>query len=49
MMNMEPIVAPLMSEICLTLGDFVGMMWKNIIYAAAVDVHIFAEVLHTDA
>ena len=45
---MEPILAPLMTEVSLALCNFIGMMWENIIHATAVDIHIFTQMLHTD-
>ena len=35
-----------MTEICLGLRNFVGVMRKSVIYAAAMKVKIFAEVLY---
>ena len=49
MMYMEPVIAPLMSQVGLTLCNFIGMMWENIIHATAVNIHIFTQMLHTDA
>ena len=47
--DMKPIVAPLMPQIGFALRDFVGMVGECVIDAAAVDIEIFAEVLHADA
>ena len=49
MMDMEPVVAPLVAQIAFTLGDLVGMMWEGVIDTAGVDVQILAQVLHRDA
>ena len=46
---MEPIIAPLMPHKSLTLCDLVGVVGEGVIYAAAVDVKILAQMLHTDA
>ena len=45
---MEPEAAPRMSEISFALCDLVRMVRECIIYAAAVYVKIFAEILQTD-
>ena len=42
---MEPIIAPFVTEISLTLGDFVGVVGEDVIYTAAVNVKLAAEVL----
>ncbi len=49
MMHMEPVIAPFMPQIGLALGDFIGVVGENIVHAAAVDIHVFAQMLHTDA
>ena len=38
-----------MSEIGLTLCNFIGMVRENIVHAATVDIHVFAQMLHADA
>ncbi len=47
-MDMEPVRAPGMAQEALGLRDFVGMMGKRIVHAAAMEVQIFAVVLHGD-
>ena len=47
--HMEPVTAPLVSQIALGLCDLVGVMRKNIVHAAAVDIHIFTQMLDADA
>ena len=47
--HMEPVVAPLMAEIGLGLCNLVRVVREGIVDAAAVDVEVFAEVLHADA
>ena len=49
MMHMEPVVAPLVAEVGLGLGDLIRVMREGIVDAAAVDIQIFAEVLDADA
>ena len=46
MKNMEPMTAPLMAEVCLTLCNFVGVVGKSIVNTAAMDVKVTAEVLN---
>ena len=47
--NMHPEIAPMMAEIGLGLGDFVSVVGESVIDAAAVDIKVFAEVLHGNA
>ena len=49
MVDMEPVLAPLMSQICLALRDLIRVMGKDIIDTAAVEIEGFAEVLDADA
>ena len=49
MVDMEPVVAPLVAQVALGLGDLVGVVGEGIVDAAAVDVQILAQVLHGDA
>ena len=46
MQNVHPVVAPLVAEVGLGLSDLVGVMRKSVVDAAAVNVKVFAEVLH---
>ena len=46
---MEPVIAPLVSEISLGLRDLIGVVRKGVVDPAAVDIEIFAEVLHAYA
>ena len=46
---MAPLGAPGMAQIALGLGDFVGVVGKGVVDAAAVQVQILAVVLHGDA
>ena len=46
---MEPVVTPLVTEICFTLGDLIGVVREGIINAAAVDIQVLAQVLHRNA
>ena len=48
-MDMEPVIAPLVAEVGLGLGDLVRVMREGIVDAAAVDIQIFTEVLDADA
>ena len=49
MLDMEPVIAPLVAEEGLGLGDLVRVMREGIVDAAAVDIQIFTEVLDADA
>ena len=49
MLYMEPVIAPFMSEITFRLCDLIGVMWENIIHTAAMDIHVLAKMLDTDA
>ena len=46
---MEPVIAPLVSEISLGLRDLIGVVRKGVVDPAAVDIEVFAEVLHAYA
>src|SRR5699024_284258 len=46
--DMEPVVAPLVPQVALRLGDLVGVVGEGIVNAAAVEIQIFAQVLHGD-
>jgi hypothetical protein len=48
-MNVEPVVAPLVTEKSLALGNFICVVGEYIVNAAAMDVEILAAMLHTDA
>ena len=48
MMNMEPVITPFMSEKGLTLSYLIGMMREHVINTAAVNIHIFTQMLNTD-
>ena len=45
---MEPLRAPLVTEVCLGLCDFVGMVRERIVDAAAVQVEVFTERVQRD-
>ena len=47
--DMHPEIAPFVAQIALRLGNFIGVVGEGVIYAAAVDVEVLAEVLHADA
>ena len=49
MVDMEPVIAPFMAQICLGLGDLVGVVGEGVVDAAAVDVHVLTQMLHADA
>ena len=49
MLYMEPVFTPCMTKITFGLCDLVGMVWKNIIHAAAVDIYILTQMFHADA
>lgn len=46
---MEPILAPLMTEVSLALCNFIGMMRKCVVNTATVNVEILAVVLTADS
>ena len=46
---MEPVVAPLMTEISLALCYLICVVGECVVDAAAVNVKIFTEMLHTYA
>ena len=46
--DMEPVGAPLMAEVGLTLRDLVGVVGEGVVDTAAVDVEVFACVLDRD-
>ena len=47
--DMEPVVAPLVAQEAFRLGNFVGVVGEGIVDAAAVDVQIRAQMLHGNA
>ena len=48
-MYMEPVITPFMSDVRLTLRDLIRMMREDIVHTAAVNIHVFAQMLHADA
>ena len=46
---MEPVIAPLMTEVSFTLRDLICMMGESVVDTAAVDIQLFSAVLHADA
>ena len=49
MQDVEPVVAPLVAEIRLGLGYLVRVVREGVVNAAAVEVKVFAVILHGDA
>ena len=49
MLDVEPVTAPGMAERCFALGDLIGMVRKDIIDAAAVQITVLAEMLDADS
>ena len=49
MVNVEPVVAPLVAQIAFGLGDFIGMMGEGVVDAACVDIQLLTQVLHGNA
>ena len=47
--DMEPVVAPLVAQIALGLCNFIGMVGERVVDAAAVNIQILAKVLHGNA
>src|SRR3981081_2998676 len=43
---MHPIVHKLMAREALALGDFIFVVWKNIVYAPSVNIELLTEILH---
>ena len=48
-MNVEPVIAPLMTDISLTLSYLVGVVRECVVNTAAVEVKIFSQMLHAYA
>src|SRR5699024_6226972 len=46
---MHPVLAPLVPQIGLALGDFIGVVGEGVVDAAAVDIQILTQVFHGDA
>ena len=46
--HVHPVIAPVMPQISLRLGDLVGVVGEGVVDAAAVDVQVLAQVLHGD-
>ena len=49
MKHMEPVVAPLVPDVCLALGNLVGVVGERIVDSAAVNVQLFAQIFQRDA
>ena len=49
LVDMHPVFAPGVAQVRLRLGDLVGMVGESVVDAAAVNVKIFTEMLHTYA
>ena len=49
MIHMEPVIAPLVSQVGFGLCDLIGVMRENIIHSATMNIHIFSKMLHADA
>ena len=49
MKHVEPMCAPLVTEISFALCDLVGVVGECVVDTAAVDVEILAQVLHGDS
>ena len=48
-MNVKPMATPLVSERGLALRYLIGVVRKGVIYTAAMNIKIFAEMLFCDA
>ena len=48
-MHMEPVIAPFMTGVSFGLGYFICMVREHIVNASAVNIHVFAQMLHADA
>ena len=49
MEHMEPVIAPLVTEVGFALRDLVGVMGEGVVHAAAVDVEVLSGVLDRDS
>ena len=49
MINMEPVIAPLMSQVRLGLCDLIRVVREDIVYSSTMNIHVFTQVLHADA
>ena len=49
MKYMEPVVAPLVTEVCFTLCNFVGVVGECVVNTAAVNVKVTAKMLYADS
>ena len=49
MVNVHPIITPLVSKICLALRDLVGMVGERVVNSTAMDINALAKIFHTDA
>ena len=47
--NMEPVIAPLVAQIAFGLGNLIGMVGEGVVDAAAVKIQIVAQMLHGNA
>ena len=45
-MVMDPVIAPMVAQIRLGLGNFIGVVGEGVVDPAAVDVQILAQMLH---
>ena len=46
---MEPVIAPLVTQIAFGLGDLVGVVGEGVVNAAGMDVQILPQMLDGDA
>ncbi len=45
MVDMEPVIAPFMTQIAFRLGDLIGVVGESIVNAAGVDIQILPRCL----
>ena len=49
MVDMEPVIAPLVTQIAFRLGDLIGVVGESIVNAAGVDIQILPQMLDGNA
>ena len=49
MLNVEPVTAPFVTEVCLALCNLVCVMREDIVNTAAMNIKVFAEIFHAYA
>ncbi len=47
--DVEPVIAPVMSQIGFALCNLIGVVRESVVYSSAVDIEVFAQMLHAYA